>query len=331
MSKRLNLWHFHQVLKERLKDHLEKLYPFSVIGRTGSISAAAQQLNMGQAALSYSLKVLEEALEVQLFIREPRGVRLTQAGHILLEFATRLNLDLDVLEERLLEPATSQTGLIRVGTHETLAIHVWPQFLAEFMKSFPSIRVSLIGDRIDRLVHKVMVHDIDLALIIEPQPQDDLIVHPIYTSQLGFYVSSSTATLQVSPILKKSLISLEEADSVPIFTDNLACIRQGTPIIRVLTLAGLKLTTLQELNSFSSAMSLAAKGLGIAVLPQWTADSGLKSGDLREIKIRGINSHSLGNYKICASIHKARAEFKLINIFLKELKKFYKEKPTRLS
>ncbi|MDP3815599.1 LysR family transcriptional regulator, partial [Pseudomonas sp.] len=63
------------------------LRTFVTVIEAGSVSAAALKLSRTQAAVSMQLRRLEEDLEQRLLDRSPRGVKLTQAGHVLLPFA----------------------------------------------------------------------------------------------------------------------------------------------------------------------------------------------------------------------------------------------------
>lgn len=71
-----------------------------VTSRTGSITGAAQELNIGQPDLTRSLHKLEVKLGVDLFVRHPRGVRLTRAGAIMAEQA---QVALELLRKTVLE------------------------------------------------------------------------------------------------------------------------------------------------------------------------------------------------------------------------------------
>ena len=69
-----------------LKDHLEKLEYFYEVAKQGSFKKASQNVYISQPSLTKSIKVLEEAIGEDLFVRFPRGVKLTKRGDILFEF-----------------------------------------------------------------------------------------------------------------------------------------------------------------------------------------------------------------------------------------------------
>lgn len=72
-----------------MNDLLSNYHNFYEVARCGSISKAAQQLFISQPALSKSIKKLEEALNVRLFIRSSKGVILTPEGKLLWEYVQK--------------------------------------------------------------------------------------------------------------------------------------------------------------------------------------------------------------------------------------------------
>ncbi|WP_073211209.1 LysR family transcriptional regulator [Acidocella aminolytica] len=93
---------------------LRRLRYFVTIAKMGHITRAAAQLGIQQAPLSQQIKVLEQEIGAQLFIRKPRGVELTEAGQTLLGYAQR------ILEE--VERAAAATRQVGEGTAGTLRL-----------------------------------------------------------------------------------------------------------------------------------------------------------------------------------------------------------------
>ena len=85
------------------------------VERQGSLTAAAGVLCLSQSALSHTMKKLELALGTDVWLREGRSLRLTQAGQYLLGIANRLLPQLDQAEERLHQYAQGERGTLRIG------------------------------------------------------------------------------------------------------------------------------------------------------------------------------------------------------------------------
>lgn len=120
---------------------------FEAVARNLSFTRAAGELGMTQAAVSYQIKVLEERLGAQLFLRRPRGIILTEAGERL---APRTTEAFDLLRDiysRFAEPAQDT---LNINTMHTFAAQWLAPRLGSFQLRHPNIAVRL--DTTSRLV-----------------------------------------------------------------------------------------------------------------------------------------------------------------------------------
>src|ERR1700754_2635064 len=85
------------------------------VDQQGSLTAAASTLHLTQSALSHTIKKLEQQLGTDIWLREGRSLRPTQAGEYLLAVANRVLPQLTVAEERLRQFAQGQRGTLRIG------------------------------------------------------------------------------------------------------------------------------------------------------------------------------------------------------------------------
>jgi len=85
------------------------------VEKQGSLTAAAGVLNLTQSALSHSMRKLEQQMGTDIWLREGRSLRLTQAGQYMLEVANRVLPQLDLAEERLGQFAQGERGALRIG------------------------------------------------------------------------------------------------------------------------------------------------------------------------------------------------------------------------
>lgn len=309
----------------KLQDHIEKLRVLNYVARSGSITKAASLLHITQAAASHSIRVLEGALDVKLLHREARGIRLTDSGKVLFEFSQKLLADIQTAEALTLNPYQKDAGMLRVGTHETLAIHVWPPFLQQFSHRHPKVSVSLISGRVDQLIQGLRNREYQIVMTVEPLPHRDIESHKIYPGVMGLFVGS-VANTKHHPSLSRRTLSLAQANELSILTDASAHIRQNLPIPTFLLDQGFRLDRFYELNSFEAAMRLAMTGAGIAVVPERNAAGYVKSGQLRPIQIKELNTKTFGAHHICASrLRSTDGDLPLVNIFFEELLTYCKK------
>jgi len=142
-------------------DRLAGMEAFVLVVDTGSFSAAARRLSIGQPAVSKLVAQLEERLGVKLLVRTTRGLTATEAGLNYYERARRSIEEADEAELAARGAAASLTGKLRVAAAVTFArIHLMPQ-LPEFLKRHPDLGIDVVLD--DRNVDLIQ-EGIDVAL-----------------------------------------------------------------------------------------------------------------------------------------------------------------------
>jgi len=116
----------------------EALTMIDLVARTGSFAAAARELGRVPSALTYSVRQLEEALDVLLFDRSSRQARLTAAGEELLHEGRRLLLQIDAVANRVRRVATGWETQLTIAIDNILA----PTAMFELIEDFQALRVE---------------------------------------------------------------------------------------------------------------------------------------------------------------------------------------------
>jgi DNA-binding transcriptional LysR family regulator len=142
-------------------DRMAAMEAFVLVVDTGSFSAAARRLNLGQPAVSKMVAQLEDRLGVKLLVRNTRGLTATEAG---LNYYDRARRSIEEADEAELAARGADSGLmgrLRISAAVTLArIHLMPH-LPEFLAQHPGLEVDVVLD--DRNID--LVHEgIDVAL-----------------------------------------------------------------------------------------------------------------------------------------------------------------------
>jgi DNA-binding transcriptional LysR family regulator len=148
----------------RMAEHMDRMAAmeaFVVVVDTGSFSAAARRLNVGQPAVSKTVAQLEERLGVKLLVRTTRGLTATEAGLNYYERARRSIEEADEAELAARGAGSSLRGKLRFCAAVTFArIHLMPH-LPEFLAQHPELEIeAVLDDRNIDLVHE----RIDVAL-----------------------------------------------------------------------------------------------------------------------------------------------------------------------
>lgn len=133
----------------------------------GGIRAAARQMFISQAALTKSLRQLEDDAGVPLLVRSPRGVNLTEAGQRLLARASLVTRQLDLATQELRDAAGDPSGLVRVALTPYLAIkHLGAAFRA-FRQRYPGVSVELVEGLVARVLPRLRDGSLDLAIVAD--------------------------------------------------------------------------------------------------------------------------------------------------------------------
>lgn len=141
------------------------LRAFVGVAETGGMTAAANLLNLTQAAVSQQIKRLEEAFGGELFERDRRGLRLTGAGERLFGRAKRLLALNDEIWAEMTTPLYE--GEVRLGLPNDIVSTYLPAFLKTFARAYPKVLITIDADTSFNLLDKLQAGDIDLTLTTE--------------------------------------------------------------------------------------------------------------------------------------------------------------------
>ena len=130
--------------------------------REGSIRKAAESLNIASSAVNRQLLQLEEELDVQLFVRMPRGIRPTAAGEALLGYIRRWKRESVALRHEMLRLRGGERGLIRIAAAESLADDLVPRAIARYQQRYPLIEFSLLAADNHRVKAELLSKDADV-------------------------------------------------------------------------------------------------------------------------------------------------------------------------
>ena len=142
-------------------DRYHSMTTFVRVVETGSFSAAARQLNVGQPAVSKTIAQLENRLQVSLLIRSTHGLSPTEAGQRFFERAKAAIQEADEAELAARGAGAGLSGCLRVSAATTFArLHIVP-LLPRFLAENPELEIDVILD--DRVIDLV-AEGIDLSL-----------------------------------------------------------------------------------------------------------------------------------------------------------------------
>jgi DNA-binding transcriptional LysR family regulator len=145
------------------------LRTFVAVAETGSMTTAAKQLHLTQAAVSQQIKRLEELFDRTLFERELRRLSLTSSGGMLLAKAPRLLALNDEIWGTMTAP--DFMGEVRLGVPGDIISPYIPPILRSFDKAWPDVRVYIVAGVTVDLQEQLKNGAIDLCLTTEQSPK----------------------------------------------------------------------------------------------------------------------------------------------------------------
>jgi DNA-binding transcriptional LysR family regulator len=148
--------------------HLRILRYVDEVARTGSIRKAADHLNVTASAVNRRIADLEDELGMQLFERRPRGVRLTSAGELFVDYLRRQNGDVDRMRSQLEDLKGMRRGTVRIACSQALALDFLPQEIGEFRKRHPLVSFEVKVLDHEQAMAALSTYQVDLVLVFRP-------------------------------------------------------------------------------------------------------------------------------------------------------------------
>ena len=232
------------------------------VDRQGSLTAAASVLCLTQSALSHTMKKLEQALGTDIWLREGRSLRLTQAGRYLLEVANRLLPQLDRAEERLRQYAQGERGTLCIGM-ECHPCYQWLlKVVSPYLAQWPDVDVDVRQKFQFGGIGALFGYEIDLLVTPDPLYKPGLRFEPVFDYEQVLVVSRHHALASARHVEPEQL-SREVLISYPVETDRLDIYNQ------FLQPAGISPKRHKVIETTDIMLQMVASGRGVAALPRW--------------------------------------------------------------
>ncbi|VVE76551.1 LysR family transcriptional regulator [Pandoraea sputorum] len=232
------------------------------VEKQGSLTAAAAVLHVTQSALSHSMKKLEQQLGTNIWLREGRSLRLTQAGQYLLAVANRVLPQLDLAEERLQQFAQGERGALRIGM-ECHPCYQWLlKVVSPYLAAWPDVDVDVKQKFQFGGIGALFGYEIDLLVTPDPLNKPGLVFEPVFDYEQVLVVASNHK-LANEPYIKPRQLTNEVLVAYPVPVDRLDIYNM------FLTPAGITPKRHKPIETTDIMMQMVASGRGVAALPRW--------------------------------------------------------------
>jgi len=170
---------------------LSQLTMFRTVADQGSIVRAAERLHCVPSNITNRIKLLERELGVSLFIRKGRGLVISPAGRLFLDYTNKI-LSLCQESQRALDPTAAPSGSLKIGAIESSATGRLPKFLSRYHHLYPLVQMQFGTGDWSQLLNDVVSHKLDGAIIAVRPEHPDISSIEIYKEELVL-IASATA------------------------------------------------------------------------------------------------------------------------------------------
>lgn len=241
--------------------NLKQLEYFIHVAEHGSFSKAARVLEVAQPALSRQVRTLETELRDTLFLRNGRGVTLTETGRRLLEHGQGILQMLSHAREDLNAHRDEPLGQLVVAMPPTLARLHTLALIHAFRSEMPRARLVVMEGFSSHIAEWLLSGRVDLALVHDPEPQPALEIEPLRKEELVLFSPPGAAP--------RGPVALHELSDYPLILPE-----RGHIFRRLMetsaAMAGVRLQIAWEVSSLPVILDLVSAGLGHAALGEAT-------------------------------------------------------------
>jgi DNA-binding transcriptional LysR family regulator len=228
------------------------------VAETGSLAAAARQMNLAVASVSEQVRALEKDLGVPLLARRGRGVFLTPAGEAVVVAAGDVLTRIDDLRHRA--HVGEPSGLLRVGAIPSALVSVLPKALRVMAMRYARVEIKVVPGTSSRLYRMLEQGDLDCALTTCPyfDLPKGMAWHQVRVDPLALIAPGDLAGDSVRELLRAApLIRVDRQ------------VWTGRLVTSFLEDHGFAPRELFELDAHEAIVLLVAEGLGVALLHDW--------------------------------------------------------------
>jgi DNA-binding transcriptional LysR family regulator len=240
---------------------LRHLEYFVAVAEEASFTRAAARLHVTQPGVSAQVRQLERELGEDLFDRSGRAVRLTDVGEVVLGHARAALEAADGVRLAVDEIAGLVRGRVNVGMVVACSAIDVPDLLAAFHRQHPFVDISLTEANSDRLIAALMAGSLDLAYVaLGPETPRGFETRVLVDEPMVAVVGpgdplTEVGHLDLSELGRRPVISLPVGTGVRALLDE-AC-----------AAAGVRPRIALEASNLGVVAALAARGLGVAIVP----------------------------------------------------------------
>src|SRR5688572_1512983 len=255
---------------------------FLSVARHLNFTRAGEEVHLSQPSVSVRMRQLESDLGSKLFEQLGKKIALTEAGQLLIPFATRVIAAMSDARHAIDELQGLERGLLRIGASTTPGMYLIPRTIAHFKRRYPKIEVQLAVKDTRQIEEGVIRNEFDFGFVGGHLAGDEVDVLPWITDEIILIVPLDHRLAR-----KRSVTPQDLASEKFIFREP----GSGTRAVVATHLQKLRVEAdaIMEIENPESVKKAVQNGLGIAFISAFAAETDLKAKTLVAVKIRNVD------------------------------------------
>lgn len=258
-----------------------QLEAFLAVARHHSFGQAAAELGLTQPALSISIRKLETTLEVSLFDRFRRDVRLTDAGRLFHDYAQRIINLRNQARVAIEELQQVQFGKVTIGANESTNLYLLPKIILKFRERYPNIKIEVFRSSSVELPQEVKERNLDFGIIAFDAEDRELESYPILQDELVLILPPD------HPLAKKKKVTFRDLAKETFVAHNVNSPSRDH-VVDAFRKHHALLNIAIELSSLETIKQFVQRKVGIAFLPRLAVAEELAQGKFISMPIEGF-------------------------------------------
>lgn len=263
---------------------LQELEVFLAIVEHGSFSEAARYLHLSQPAVSQTIQTLEKRFQMNLFDRQGRTVRLTEAGQTLAPLARELLTSSRRLEEMMHTLHSEIGGRLVIGCSTASGKYLLPGLIARFRRRYPNVRIDVEIQSREGVISRLLEGGVGFGVSSKQIEHRDLVYQPFFSDEVSLIVPAG------HPWTRHGRVTPDDLLDIPVILREES---SGTREVlrQALQEHDLTLDMLNVVMVLGNAEAIAmavGEGIGAAFVSRLAAVPMIALGRITEIKVEGM-------------------------------------------
>lgn len=289
--------------------NFNQLAIFHAVGEEQSVSRGAERLYISQPAASKQIAELERSMGLPLFERLPQGMRLTEAGALLLGYARRIFALAQESEEAVNELRGLERGRIVVGASLTIGVYLLPEVLGAFHSRYPKVQIQMEIMNSAQVQNRLADGSLDIGLIEGFLESGDLAADIVGWDEIVAVAGPR------HPILSEGVVAVERFCREPLIFREAG---SGTRSVveRALAQQSIVVDPIMSLGSTEAIKRAVTAGIGVAFVSRLAIENELMAGHLALVSLAGFRlQRELSHLR-----RQTHRESKAVSAFMKHLR-----------